>query len=153
MRLLKFQDNNALSLVEFVGNNIPRYAVLSHTWGPAPEEATFKDLVDGTGKDKVGWKKIRFCAEQARRDGLQYFWVDTCCINKANNTELSEAINSMYKWYRNAARCYVFLNMSIAGLGRAREQSAPIESAFRAERQVDCLFYKAIFVLVVVEDA
>jgi Heterokaryon incompatibility protein (HET) len=39
-----------------------------------------------------------------------YFWVDTCCIDKSNNNEPSEAINSMFRWYRNAAKCYVYLS-------------------------------------------
>jgi hypothetical protein len=51
-----------------------------------------------------------FCGEQARRDGLQYFWVDTCCIDKANEAELSHSINSMFRWYYNATRCYVYLS-------------------------------------------
>lgn len=36
-------------------------------------------------------------------------WVDTCCIDKSSSAELSEAINSMFAWYRNAKICYVFL--------------------------------------------
>jgi hypothetical protein len=65
--------------------------------------------MDDTGKDKVGYIKLRFCGEQAKRDGLQYFWVDTCCIDKSNSTELAEAINSMFSWYRDATKCYVYL--------------------------------------------
>ena len=91
------------------GDDIPRYAILSHTWGTDAEEVTFKDLIDGTGMDKAGYNKIRFCGEQAKRDGLQYFWVDTCCIDKSNSTKLAEAINSMFRWYQNAARCYAYL--------------------------------------------
>jgi heterokaryon incompatibility protein (HET) len=66
-------------------------------------------MMDGTGKRKPGYDKIRFCGEQARRDGLQYFWIDTCCIDKSSSTELQEAINSMFRWYRDAAKCYVYL--------------------------------------------
>lgn len=66
--------------------------------------------MSGAGKDKPGYKKIYFCEEQARRDGLLYFWVDTCCIDKRNSTELAEAINSMFRWYRNAVKCYVYLS-------------------------------------------
>ncbi|PVH71248.1 heterokaryon incompatibility, partial [Cadophora sp. DSE1049] len=84
-----------------------KYAILSHKWGA--EEVTFKDLTDGTSKGKAGHGKIQFCAEQARRDGLQYFWVDTCCIDKSNAVELQEAINSMFRWYRDATKCYVYL--------------------------------------------
>ncbi|KAI9862353.1 MAG: Vegetative incompatibility protein HET-E-1 [Trichoglossum hirsutum] len=109
MRLLKLEDGE-FSLAEFVGNNIPRYAILSHTWGLDHEEATFKDLVDGTGKSKAGYNKIRFCGNQAAKDGLQFFWVDTCCIDKSSSTELTEAINSMFQWYHKAEKCYVYLS-------------------------------------------
>jgi hypothetical protein len=73
MRLLRLEANGEFSLVEFVGKDIPRYAVLSHTWGADDEEVTFKDLVDGAGKSKPGYSKIRFCGMQAAKDGLQFF--------------------------------------------------------------------------------
>ncbi|KAL1598065.1 hypothetical protein SLS59_007075 [Nothophoma quercina] len=57
-----------------------------------------------------GYRKIRFCAQRAKRDGLNYFWIDTCCINQSSSTELHEAINSMFRWYQNARKCYVFLS-------------------------------------------
>ena len=107
MRLLKHDVNGDFSLAEFL-NDTPKYAILSHTWGK--EEVTFKDLVEGTGKSKIGYNKIRFCARQAAEDSLQYFWVDTCCIDKSSSTELSEALNSMFRWYREAAKCYVYLS-------------------------------------------
>jgi hypothetical protein len=67
---------------------------------------------------------------------LQYFWVDTCCINKSNNTELSEAINSMFRWYRNADKCYVYLSDVSSPPFDANDKfsSLPCESAFRASR-------------------
>lgn len=74
------------------------------------EEVTFGDLLNGTGKDKLGYKKILFCGEQAARDGLEYFWLDTCCIDKSSSAELTEAINSMFKWYRASDICYVFFS-------------------------------------------
>ena len=99
-----------LSLVEHLGRDIPPYAILSHTWGKSEEEVTFKDIEKGRGKDKVGYKKIMFCIQQAARDGLQYSWVDTCCIDKSSSAELQEAINSMFRWYHDAARCYVYMS-------------------------------------------
>jgi hypothetical protein len=108
MRFLERKNDGEFSLTEDLGDNIPRYAILSHRW--EEEEVTFKDLMDGTGKNKAGYMKIRFCGEQASRDLIQYFWVDTCCIDKTNNTELAEAINSMFHWYRDAAKCYVYLS-------------------------------------------
>ncbi|RDW72205.1 hypothetical protein BP5796_08239 [Coleophoma crateriformis] len=111
MRLLTYDSAGQLSLTsEFVDDNIPRYAILSHTWGADREEVTYQDLVDGTGINKSGYKKIYFCGEQARRDGLQHFWVDTCCIDKKNSVELSEAINSMFSWYQKSSKCYVYLS-------------------------------------------
>jgi hypothetical protein len=107
MRLLKYNKDDEFSLAEFSGDNIPQYAILSHRWGEG--EVTLADLMDGTGKSKAGYGKIRFCGEQARVDRLQYFWVDTCCIDKSNSVELAEAINSMFRWYQDAAKCYVYL--------------------------------------------
>lgn len=101
MRLLKreksgwFTTTYDFSLTKFDPQDIPsQYAILSHKWGP--DEVTFKDLENGTATTKAGYRKLEFCGEQAARDGLRYFWIDTCCIDKANNTELSEAINSMF---------------------------------------------------------
>ncbi|PVH91620.1 hypothetical protein DM02DRAFT_333473 [Periconia macrospinosa] len=79
MRLLQLQDDGEFSLVEHIGSNIPPYAILSHTWGADREEVTFKDLIEGTGKNKAGYRKLTFCGEQAAKDNLQWFWVDTCC--------------------------------------------------------------------------
>jgi hypothetical protein len=109
MRLLEYKSNGELTLTKDLINRVPPYAILSHTWGADIDEVTFQDLIDGTGQSKPGYDKIRFCGRQARSDGLQYFWVDTCFIDKSNNTELSEAINSMFRWYRYAAKCYVYL--------------------------------------------
>ncbi|KAN0075133.1 hypothetical protein V8E54_007744 [Elaphomyces granulatus] len=60
-----------------------------YVWGAEyTEEVSFKDMMDGIGRRKTGYDKIRFCEEQARRDGLQYFWIDTCCIDKSSSAEL-----------------------------------------------------------------
>jgi hypothetical protein len=109
MRLLQLKDGGEFSLTEYVGDNIPQYAILSHNWGADYEEVTFKDLAEGKGKSKAGYNKIRFCGEQAAKDELLFFWVDTCCIDKSSSAELSEAINSMFHWYRDAAICYAYL--------------------------------------------
>jgi hypothetical protein len=107
MRLLQYSNDGDFSLTEFFESDIPKYAIFSHRWGA--EEVTFMDLIDGTGKSKASYSKIQFCGEQAKRNGLQYFWVDTCCIDKSNSTELAEAINSMFCWYRDSTKCYVYL--------------------------------------------
>jgi hypothetical protein len=112
MRLLKRNDDGTFVITnDIVGEDtVPPYAILSHTWGEDADEVTFADLISGAGEAKPGYEKIRFCGKQAQQDGLQHFWIDTCCINKADKAELSQAIQSMFRWYRNAARCYVYLS-------------------------------------------
>jgi hypothetical protein len=119
MRLLEIHAKSSLRLVDVTGCDIPKYAILSHTWGHDYEEVTFDDLSKGIGTSKPGFRKLAFCAEQADKDGLRFFWVDTCCIDKTNSTELTEAINSMFQWYQNAAKCYAYLSdVTINNLGR-----------------------------------
>lgn len=109
MRLLKRLSSGDFEVVSVDGENPPPYAILSHTWTDG-QEVTYNELVAGTGKDKTGYEKIRFCSGQAAADGLEYFWVDTCCIDKSNSVELSTAINSMFRWYQRASKCYVYLS-------------------------------------------
>jgi hypothetical protein len=136
MRLLERKPNGELVLREFIGSNLPAYAILSHTWGADSEEISFYDIEAGTGKSKDGYHKIQFCATQAAADGLRYFWVDTCCIDKKNAVELSEAINSMFRWYQQAARCYVYLlDVSVADYVENNQHSQPAwEAAFTQSR-------------------
>lgn len=138
MRLLERNSDRAdgYRLTREFINDIPEYAILSHTWGADDTEVAFRDIVDSIGRDKAGYDKIRFCGEQAERDGLQYFWIDTCCIDKSNSTELSESINSMFRWYRNAAKCYVYLPDVSSTKRKASEQSSEYtwELAFRGSR-------------------
>ncbi|KAL1836452.1 hypothetical protein VTJ49DRAFT_5140 [Mycothermus thermophilus] len=80
------------------------YAILSHTWGD--EEVSFEDfqtLSPEALSSKKGYTKIDYCCKQAEKDGY------ICCIDKRSNTELSEAINSMFRWYQQAAVCYAYL--------------------------------------------
>jgi hypothetical protein len=139
MRLLKRNNTGEFSLTKDLVSEdmIPRYAILSHTWGVDTEEVSFKDMIDGTGiSNPAGYDKIRFCGEQARRDDLQHFWIDTCCIDKSSSTELQEAINSTFRWYRNAAKCYVYLaDVSRPALGAdGKPSQPPWESSFRKSR-------------------
>ncbi|KAI1109290.1 hypothetical protein F5Y14DRAFT_39670 [Nemania sp. NC0429] len=133
MRLLTCQDDGKLSFTKDLTSDIPPYATLSHTWGPDGEEVTFKDIIEGTGAHKDGYKKIQFCREQAASHDLKYFWVDSCCINRSNSTELSEAINSMFRWYRNAIKCYVYLS-DVSTDGWKSDSPSLWEPAFRKSR-------------------
>jgi hypothetical protein len=122
MRLLRLGEDGAFSLIEYVGRDIPPYAILSHTWGADHEEVTFKDLAESAAKTKAGYRKLTFCGKQAAKDRLQFFWVDTCCIDKSSSAELTEAINSMFEWYQKAAKCYVYLSdVSIGSFGEAEQ--------------------------------
>jgi hypothetical protein len=111
MRLLKrLLAGDGFELESFDNDNLtPPYAILSHTWIKG-QEVTYNELLAGTGAVKPGYAKICFCGDQAAKDGLEYFWVDTCCIDKSSSAELSEAINSMYNWYENATKCYAYLS-------------------------------------------
>lgn len=109
MRLLHFDALGKLILTDFRGKRIPPYAILSHRWSDS--EILIEDISNGNYKEKEeGYRKLRFCAKQTAQDGLRYFWIDTCCIDRWDNNERSKAINSMFQWYQNAARCYVFLS-------------------------------------------
>ncbi|KAH8904947.1 HET-domain-containing protein [Coniochaeta sp. PMI_546] len=84
-----------------------RYAILSHTWGD--DEISLQQLSSGIRAGK-GWAKIDQACDQATKQGCDYLWVDTCCIDKTNSTELSEAINSMFRWYAEAEVCFAHLS-------------------------------------------
>ncbi|KAI0133731.1 heterokaryon incompatibility protein-domain-containing protein [Xylariales sp. AK1849] len=109
MRLLRLEEGDKLTLTDDLTHDIPPYAILSHTWGRPGDEVKLQDIRDKEYRQKPGYRKILFCGEQAQRDGLEHFWVDTCCIDKTSSAELTEAINSMYRWYQNAEKCYVYL--------------------------------------------
>lgn len=135
MRLLKLDKSGELSLTKDLIDQLPPYGILSHTWGEDEEEVTFQDLKSGVGKEKVGYKKLQFCAEQSIINGLEYFWVDTCCIDKSNNTELSEAIISMFRWYRDSVKCYALLSdVSVGSQGYAAQSFQSWGPAFRNSR-------------------
>ncbi|KAF2021407.1 HET-domain-containing protein, partial [Aaosphaeria arxii CBS 175.79] len=110
IRLINVRDDGSLSLVEREESDIPPYAILSHTWGDDGDEVTYQDMIDQTGKNKIGYAKLTFCVQQVAVDDLQYFWIDTCCIDKSRSAELSEAITSMFRWYERSAHCYVYLS-------------------------------------------
>ena len=103
MRLLNVKG---LEMREFTGQP-PPYAILSHTWGN--EEVSFQDFECGQATWKSGYEKILCCCNRAEIDELNWVWIDTCCIDKTSSAELSEAINSMFRWYLEAEVCYAFL--------------------------------------------
>jgi hypothetical protein len=108
MHLINCADLDRLKLEEFSAEgDFPKYAILSHTW--SSQEATFNELPTPPAV-KYGVIKILLACAQAIKDGYRYLWVDTCCIDKSNSVELSESINSMFHWYKQAEVCYVYLS-------------------------------------------
>jgi hypothetical protein len=105
MRLL---GTSTYKLHEYIGNNIPNYTILPHRG--EKEKVSLHDLEDGQDFKMAGFTKINGCCAQATLDGFQYVRIDTCCIDKTSSAELSEAINSMYLWYKNAQVWYAFLS-------------------------------------------
>jgi Heterokaryon incompatibility protein (HET) len=121
---IRLLNTDTLKLEEFFDSKTPPYVILSHTWGN--EEVSFiemqrNDVAIGS-RLKEGFKKIsNFCA-MAKRHGFTYGWADSCCIDKRNSAELSEAINSMYRYYYNAAECLVYLEDVPAKINGAIDQ-------------------------------
>ncbi|PSS02401.1 heterokaryon incompatibility protein-domain-containing protein [Coniella lustricola] len=88
----------------------PEYAILSHTWGP--DELTFQDMqqeAKAKAMLKAGYDKVYRSCQVAKSEGYNWIWIDTCCIDKTSSAELSEAINSMFGYYRDSAVCYAYL--------------------------------------------
>lgn len=108
MRLINV---NSMRLESFDSEPLPPYAVLSHTWGREEDELSYSDVCHGRfNTHSRGLAKLRGCRMQALRHRLEYVWIDTCCIDQANAVEVTEAINSMFRWYQNASVCYVYLS-------------------------------------------
>lgn len=102
MRLL---DVRTLKLRTFYGDDVPPYAILSHTWLRDKDEATHAQIQDpGNCRNMLGFQKIRYACQQAIKDSLDHIWID-----KTNSTELSEANNSMFRWYSESRVCHVYL--------------------------------------------
>uniref|UniRef100_A0A8H7MY93 Heterokaryon incompatibility domain-containing protein n=1 Tax=Bionectria ochroleuca TaxID=29856 RepID=A0A8H7MY93_BIOOC len=112
MRLI---NTTTCDFSEFYDSDVPPYAILSHAWGS--EEISHQEWAAWLAKrgenaatmNKSGFKKIRGACAQARRDRLEWLWVDTNCIDKTSSAELTEAINSMFSWYRGSKVCYAYM--------------------------------------------
>ncbi|KAG7043128.1 MYND finger family protein [Colletotrichum scovillei] len=105
-------NTKTLALESFTDPSEVGYAILSHTWDNG--EVSFQEMTSATiattTKSKAGFEKVAKTCEIAKEVGLGYAWVDTCCIDKSSSAELSEAINSMFRWYQEAKVCLVLLS-------------------------------------------
>jgi hypothetical protein len=127
MRLLRISD---LQVVEVADDAPLDYAILSHTWSEG--EVSLQDLetrrkhlndpfdsgdewerkvkIRSTIENLPGFAKMRSAAVVAHEFGYKHVWIDTCCIDKTSSAELSEAINSMFRWYQAAGMCCAYLS-------------------------------------------
>jgi hypothetical protein len=107
MRLINCKTE-PLCQEEFEELDAPPFAILSHTWGA--QEVTYQQFADvDTRQSRQGWAKVLKACSVAREHGFEYAWIDSCCIDKTNTSELAESINSMFRWYNIAAVCIAFL--------------------------------------------
>ncbi|KAN0099596.1 Heterokaryon incompatibility protein (HET) domain containing protein [Hyaloscypha variabilis] len=127
-------NTSTLSLELFHGDKIHPYAILSHTWGD--DEVSFQEFTqlseakNDKTTNKDGYRKITAACAQALKDGYSYAWIDTCCIDKTSSAELTEAINSMFSWYRKSRVCYVYLSdfkLAAADVPWQREERFDVE--------------------------
>ncbi|KAH7095533.1 kinesin light chain [Paraphoma chrysanthemicola] len=133
MRLLHFNELGRPVLTDFRGKTVPPYAILSHRWSDS--EILFEDISNGTyEKKEEAYHKLKFCAKQAAHNELQYFWIDTCCINMWDRDERSKAINSMFQWYKDASQCYVFLSDVPVSNKTGPVQRCDWEASFRRSK-------------------
>jgi hypothetical protein len=128
---MQLLNTNTLDLKDFSDAEVrqTKYAILSHLWEPqnsSLREIVFHELEALSSKERQAFPKLHdlnsdtarkrrefkiglFC-DMAYTHGYQWAWIDTCCIDKRSSAELTEAINSMFRWCKQADRCYVYFN-------------------------------------------
>jgi hypothetical protein len=111
---IRLINTGTLGMKVYMGQTVPPYAILSHTW-VEDEEIDLQEMTAIYGdakhssRQKSGYQKIERTCELAAQHGIEHVWIDTCCIDKSSSAELSEAINSMFNWYRAAVICVAYL--------------------------------------------
>lgn len=112
MTKIRLFNSHNYKFMQFDDNEIPDYAILSHRWRGnnevTNEEMEIKNRNDNI--DKPGFQKVLAACAKARKDRIDWLWVDSCCINKRDLPEISASINSMFRWYQCSAVCYAYLD-------------------------------------------
>ncbi|KAI1101937.1 heterokaryon incompatibility protein-domain-containing protein [Jackrogersella minutella] len=110
MRLLNVKTMRVESFPTRQISAIPDYVILSHRWQDE-EEVSFHDIQGELEKiqHKKGYQKILKCCEIASSTGFEYVWIDTCCINKSDENELTHTLAAMFRYYRDSQACYTYL--------------------------------------------
>ncbi|KAI4210082.1 MAG: hypothetical protein L6R36_009527, partial [Xanthoria steineri] len=124
MRLLHAER---LEFEEFYDTQIPPYLILSHRWGE--KEVSYQQMRKKRAEEGPGLTKILNFCTLARGGGYTWVWIDTCCIDKKSSAELSEAINSMFKWYKSAEECFVLLSDVSLGVKGVEDEDFQAEFA------------------------
>lgn len=141
---MRLVDTRTLEVVSKRDDEIPPYAILSHTWGRDDEEVTLQHMQQVSAETRMdptafsahpiaqrpGFTKIQQAAKLALSEKWDYIWVDTCCIDKTSSAELSEAINSMFRYYQEAEVCYAFLS----DIGNPSHQDLPTDDEIMGSR-------------------
>jgi hypothetical protein len=122
MRLLHVET---LTFQVFYPPNVPKYAIASHRWR-ADAEAMLADVVEKKDMTGYGFQKVKGFADYVRTHipDLLWVWIDTCCIDQKSSSELTEAINSMFRWYRDAEVCLAYLQDIPAADDRCRIETS-----------------------------
>lgn len=135
IHLLRRTENGGYRLETFRRRDAPSYAILSHTWSKdQSDEVTFQDIRRGSAHFRKAFPKLTFCDQQARRDRLDYFWIDTCCIDKGNEVEEKSTVSLMWQIYEAAEKCYALLSDVLSGSAQSDESSAGWEEAMKTSR-------------------
>jgi hypothetical protein len=121
-RAMRLINTSTLQPHDFSSSTIPKHAILSHTWGK--DEITFQDMQSHSRASTRGWAKITETCRLAQDQYISFAWIDTCCIDKSSSVEPTESINSMFKWYRDAVICYVYLEDLEKHLETVQDMSA-----------------------------
>ncbi|KAK8103622.1 HET domain-containing protein [Apiospora kogelbergensis] len=115
MRLLRTDDYKLVEAND-LPTPFPEYAILSHTWISPKDEITYQDFkqrkadIENDIFKQKGWAKLREYCDRAAKDGWDWAWMDTCCIDKTNSADTEKAINAMFRWYQSAGICYAYLD-------------------------------------------
>ncbi|KAJ8495213.1 hypothetical protein ONZ45_g12944 [Pleurotus djamor] len=83
-----------------------KFMILSHTWGS--NESSYQDVMRG---HRSLYEDVKFCGlrRTAHDYGCRYIWMDSVCIDQASSSEVNTSIRSMFKWYKGAHVCVVYL--------------------------------------------
>ncbi|KAK5954021.1 hypothetical protein OHC33_004592 [Knufia fluminis] len=145
MRLINaaaYINTGKWELRTFPEDEIPSYCILSHRWGPTGSEVTYQELTDSDvfwksqTQHKTGYRKLQYACSTTRDYQKDWLWCDTCCIDKTSSAELSEAINSMYKWYQESGLCIAYLADYPSGKVTQFEQSEWFERAWTLQELI-----------------